>query len=112
MKKITVLMAAILAVVTTITAGLTALPGSVQEAQTDLCTDNSVLQFPTDQGTFGETESDIECEVTAGSIEVPAGSARACSANDVEHGPTNEATAGDADSNIECEFRVGSVETD
>ena len=54
-EKITGLMAAMLPVVTTITAGLTALPGSGQEAQTNLCIDNSVLQFPTDQGTFGET---------------------------------------------------------
>jgi hypothetical protein len=69
MKKITVLMAAMLAVVTTITAGLTALPGSVQEAQANLCTDNSALQFPTDLGTFGEAESDIECEFRVGSVE-------------------------------------------
>ena len=62
-------MAAMLAVVTTLTAGLTALPGSVQEAQANLCTDNSVLQFPTDQGTFGEAESDIECEFRVGSVE-------------------------------------------
>lgn len=62
-------MAAMLAVVTTLTAGLTALPGSVQEAQANLCPDNIVLQFPTDQGTFGEADSDMECEFRVGSVE-------------------------------------------
>jgi hypothetical protein len=45
-------MAAMLTVVITLIAGLAPLPGSVQEAQANLCIDNSVLQFPTDQGTL------------------------------------------------------------
>jgi len=36
MKKITVLMAAVLAVATVLAAGLAALPGSVQEAQANI----------------------------------------------------------------------------
>jgi hypothetical protein len=40
MEKITVLVAVVLAVATTLTAGLTVLPGSVQEAQADLCEEN------------------------------------------------------------------------
>jgi hypothetical protein len=100
MKKITVLMAAVL-VATTLTAGLTVLPGSVQEAQANLCSDNTVLHFPTPQGTSGDGVSDIECEVTGGSIEIPAGSEQACSGNAVE------ATAGDKESDIECELGVG-----
>jgi hypothetical protein len=41
MKKITVLMAAVLAVATVLAAGLTVLPSSVQEAQANPCSANS-----------------------------------------------------------------------
>jgi hypothetical protein len=105
MEKIAVLVAVVLAVATTLTAGLTVLPGSVQEAQASLCTDNFVAQFPTDQGTFGDADSNIECEVITGEIEAE----QACSGNDVEQGATNEATAGDGKSDIDCEFTAGSI---
>jgi hypothetical protein len=41
MKKTTVLMAAMLAIATVLTAGLTVLPGSVQEAQANPCSNNA-----------------------------------------------------------------------
>jgi hypothetical protein len=40
MKKTTVLMATVLAIATVLTAGLTVLPGSVQEAQANPCSNN------------------------------------------------------------------------
>jgi hypothetical protein len=54
MKNKTVLMAAVLAVATVLAAGLTVLPGSVQEAQANPCSN---------QGNGGDvTTGDQECE--------------------------------------------------
>jgi hypothetical protein len=105
MEKITVLVAVVLAVATTFTAGLTVLPGLVQEAQADLCEENTVAQFPTDQATIGDEDSNIECEVITGEIEAE----QACSGNRIEQGATNDATAGVSQSDIDCEFTAGSI---
>jgi hypothetical protein len=61
MKKITVLMAAVLAITTLLTAGLTVLPSSVQDAQANPCANNNVNQ-PSVSGDQKEVDSDIECE--------------------------------------------------
>jgi hypothetical protein len=105
MNNKTVLIAAMLAVATTLTSGLTVLPGSVQEAEANLCFDNLAAQFP-DTGDFGDADSDIECEIIAGEIEAE----QACTGNEVDHGGTGTAeSAGDGESDIECEFTAGSV---
>jgi hypothetical protein len=53
MKKITVLMAAVLAVATVLAAGLAALPGSVQEAQANPCSIDGITYAPS---------ADIDCD--------------------------------------------------
>jgi hypothetical protein len=63
-KKTTVLMAAVLAVVTVLAAGLVVLPDSVQDAKANPCAENSIGGGGTgggaDLSSGGEVE--IECE--------------------------------------------------
>jgi hypothetical protein len=60
MKKTTVLMAAMLAVATVLTAGLTVLPGSVQEAQANPCSNNLEADESSTGNRIGEL-GDQEC---------------------------------------------------
>jgi hypothetical protein len=65
MKNKTVLMAAVLAVATVLAVGLTVLPGTVQEAQANPCSNNLVEEEA--QGGGGETigpGDDQECDLT------------------------------------------------
>jgi hypothetical protein len=62
-KKTTVLMAAVLAVATVLAAGLAALPGSVQEAQANPCSNNQ----ENDDNSGGNNlnpQDDQECDFT------------------------------------------------
>ena len=54
-KQTTVLMAAVLAVATVLAAGLTVLPGSVQEAQANPCSNN----LDADEGSSGNRIGDL-----------------------------------------------------
>jgi hypothetical protein len=65
MKKTTVLMAAMLAITTVLTAGLTVLPDSVQEAQANPCSNNA----DGDGGTGGTVTAggDQECTLIGNS---------------------------------------------
>jgi hypothetical protein len=68
MKKITVLMAAVLAVATVLAAGLTVLPSSVQEAQANPC------QYVNPNGEVtqgGENDVHLDCDFEGiGSLEI------------------------------------------
>jgi hypothetical protein len=64
MKKITVLMAAVLAVATVLTAGLTVLPSSVQEAQANPCA-NEVTDGGTTTGSLNpQGDDERKCKFT------------------------------------------------
>jgi hypothetical protein len=56
MTNKTVLMAAVLAVATVLAAGLTVLPGSVQEAQANPCSNNQDAQQSTGSINTGDQE--------------------------------------------------------
>jgi hypothetical protein len=62
-KQTTVLMAAVLAVATVLAAGLTVLPGSVQEAQANPCSNNANAEAEGDINDAGDvtTNGDQEC---------------------------------------------------
>jgi hypothetical protein len=67
MKKTTVLMAAMLAVATVLAAGLTVLPGSVQEAQANPCSNNIESNDNEGNGGGGDTVTaggDQICDLT------------------------------------------------
>lgn len=55
-------MTAVLAAATILAAGLVVLPGSVQEAQANLCAENTIGQTPEIGDDSEEVDSDIECE--------------------------------------------------
>jgi len=64
MKKISVLMAAVLAVATVLAAGLTVLPSSVQDAQANPCA-NEVSRGGNADGAFNPLgEDERECDFT------------------------------------------------
>jgi hypothetical protein len=67
-KKTTVLMAAVLAAATVLAAGLIALPGSVQEAQANPCSNNIIKEGGAAPGGGGDglaiTTGDQECDLT------------------------------------------------
>ena len=58
-RKTTILMAAMLAAATVIAAGLTVLPGSVQEAQANPCSD---IGQSNSAGFAEELENEIDCD--------------------------------------------------
>ena len=62
-KQTTVLMAAVLAVATVLAAGLAALPGSVQEAQANPCSNNLENDDNSGQNRIGDFD-DQECDLT------------------------------------------------
>ena len=59
-KQTTVLMAAVLAVATVLAAGLTVLPGSVQEAQANPCSNNLDADDGSNQNQIGALDEQ-EC---------------------------------------------------
>ncbi|MGI0002465.1 MAG: hypothetical protein ACRD42_05240 [Nitrososphaeraceae archaeon] len=63
MKKITVLMAAVLAVATVLAAGLTVLPASVQEAQANPCSNNLESEWDS-QGNNLNQNGEQDCDFT------------------------------------------------
>jgi hypothetical protein len=68
MKKITVLMAAVLAVATVLAAGLTVLPSSVQEAQANPCSTYDTDTVPVD------IDAEYNCDFAGiGSLEIDEG---------------------------------------
>ena len=60
-KQTTVLMAAVLAVATVLAAGLTVLPGSVQEAQANPCSNNLDADESSSGNRVGDLNDDQEC---------------------------------------------------
>ena len=60
-KQTTVLMAAVLAVATVLAAGLTVLPGSVQEAQANPCSNNLDADDGSNDNRIGNLNEDQEC---------------------------------------------------
>ena len=62
-KQTTVLMAAVLAIATVLAAGLTVLPGSVQEAQANPCSNNLEADEGSSQNQIGNLD-DQECDLT------------------------------------------------
>jgi hypothetical protein len=64
MKYKIVLMAAVLAVATVLAAGLTVLPSSVQEAQANPCSNNSVEDDGGRGGDITTSDGAQECDLT------------------------------------------------
>jgi hypothetical protein len=89
MKKITVLMVAMLAVATTLTAGLTVLPGSVQEAQANPCSVYAGDTVVTGDANDAELNCDFE---GIGSLEIDEGGLCCPAATE-----TNDAAATETD---------------
>ncbi|MFZ0344589.1 MAG: hypothetical protein WAM27_06450 [Nitrososphaeraceae archaeon] len=106
MKKSTVLMAAVLAVATVLAAGLAVLPSSVQDAQANPCSENTVAQASsTDTG--GEAKNQgaqtIICnlngvDINEKTVQPPVGVAEEESAEETEDaGVAEEESAEDAE---------------
>ncbi len=58
-KQTTVLMAAVLAIATVLTVGVAALPGSVQEAQANPCSNNQEVEMQSPSIGVGEQNCDL-----------------------------------------------------